>query len=173
VDRDAMISNRMTRATILALGLAFATIASAGAQTYPDKPIRLVVPFPPGGPTDFMARLIAQHVSTTLGQVIIDNRPGAGGTIAAKAVAGAEPDGYTLLYGSSATLGIAPALYKTADYDPVKSFAPIALVSQVPFVLPVALIMVAGVMTLRSVPNSRQSTEHRFDTIGVRSFSGS
>jgi tripartite-type tricarboxylate transporter receptor subunit TctC len=134
-----MISNRMTRATILALGLAFATIASAGAQTYPDKPIRLVVPFPPGGPTDFMARLIAQHVSTTLGQVIIDNRPGAGGTIAAKAVAGAEPDGYTLLYGSSATLGIAPALYKTADYDPVKSFAPIALVSQVPFVLLVAL----------------------------------
>jgi tripartite-type tricarboxylate transporter receptor subunit TctC len=129
---------RSVRAAIAAIGLGLALIAPAGAQTYPDKPIRLIVPFPPGGPTDFMARLIAQHVSANLGQVIIDNRPGAGGTIAAKAVAAAEPDGYTLLYGSSATLGIAPALYKNADYDPIKSFAPVALVASVPFVLVIA-----------------------------------
>ena len=132
-----MISKRVAL-TFVAVGLGVALIAPAGAQTYPDKPIRLIVPFPPGGPTDFMARLIAQHVSANLGQVIIDNRPGAGGTIASKAVASAEADGYTLLYGSSATLGIAPALYKNVGYDPVKSFAPIALVSKVPFVLVVA-----------------------------------
>jgi tripartite-type tricarboxylate transporter receptor subunit TctC len=126
-----------------ALVLAVASLAAfaaspAQAQSYPDRPIRLMVPFPPGGPTDFMARLVAQHLAMTIGQVIIDNRPGAGGTIAAKIVAAAEPDGYTLLYGSSATLGIAPALYRNADYDPVKSFAPIALVSMVPFILAVA-----------------------------------
>ena len=126
---------RSVRAAIAAIGLGLALIASAGAQTYPDKPIRLIVPFPPGGPTDFMARLISQYLSMNLGQVVIDNRPGAGGTIAAKAVASAEPDGYTLLYGSSGTLGIGPALYKNVDYDPIKSFAPIALVSRVPFAL--------------------------------------
>ena len=123
---------------IAVIGSAFAATGAANAQTYPDRPIKLIVPFPPGGPTDYVARLVAQNVSVSLGQVVIDNRAGAGGTIAAKAVAIAEPDGYTLLYGSSATLGIAPALYKTVDYDPVRSFAPIALVSRVPFVLGIA-----------------------------------
>jgi tripartite-type tricarboxylate transporter receptor subunit TctC len=131
-----MISRRTTLATLASLALA--PIVSASAQSFPDKPIRLIVPFPPGGPTDFMARLIAQHLSANLGQIVVENRPGAGGTLAAKVVASAEPDGYTLLYGSSATLGIAPALYKNADYDPVRSFAPIALVSSVPFVLVIA-----------------------------------
>jgi tripartite-type tricarboxylate transporter receptor subunit TctC len=114
-----MISRRTALATLASLALA--PIVSAQAQTYPDKPIRLIVPFPPGGPTDFMARLIARHLSANLGQIVVENRPGAGGTLAAKAVASAEPDGYTLLYGSSATLGIAPALYKNADYDPVRA----------------------------------------------------
>ena len=131
----------MTRRRVLfaiaVIGLALAA-GAANAQTYPDRPIKLIVPFPPGGPTDYVARLVAQNVSVSLGQVVIDNRAGAGGTIAAKSVAVAEPDGYTLLYGSSATLGIAPALYKTVDYDPVRSFAPIALVSRVPFVLGIA-----------------------------------
>jgi tripartite-type tricarboxylate transporter receptor subunit TctC len=127
------------RKILLLAALSFALPAApAIAQSYPDKPIRLIVPFPPGGPTDFMARLIAQHLSATVGQAIIDNRAGAGGTIASKAVANAEADGYTLLYGSSATLGIAPALYKNVDYDPTKSFAPIALVSRVPFILVIA-----------------------------------
>jgi tripartite-type tricarboxylate transporter receptor subunit TctC len=133
-----MISKRFALSTFVALALALAPSAPAVAQTYPDKPIRLIVPFPPGGPTDFMARLIAQYLSMNLGQVIIDNRPGAGGTIAAKAVASAEPDGYTLLYGSSGTLGIGPALYRNVDYDPIKSFAPIALVASVPFALVIA-----------------------------------
>ena len=131
------MTRRRVPFAIAVVGLALAA-GPAGAQIYPDRPIKLIVPFPPGGPTDYVARLVAQNVSVSLGQVVIDNRAGAGGTIAAKAVAVAEPDGYTLLYGSSATLGIAPALYKTVDYDPVRSFAPIALVSRVPFVLGIA-----------------------------------
>jgi tripartite-type tricarboxylate transporter receptor subunit TctC len=78
--------------------------------------------------------------------VVLDNRPGAGGTLGTKAVASAEADGYTLLYGSSATLGIAPALYRNVDYDPVKSFAPIALVSRVPFVLGIAAAVPADTL---------------------------
>src|SRR5262245_9388345 len=139
-DRDKGFGIGMRGKLILLLAaLSFALPAGpAIAQSYPDKPIRLIVPFPPGGPTDFMARLVAQHLSVSVGQVIVENRPGAGGTIASKAVASADADGYTLLYGSSATLGIAPALYKSVDYDPTKSFAPIALVSRVPFILVVA-----------------------------------
>jgi len=133
-----VIDKRAFLSAIVLIGLGLPAAGPATAQTYPDKPIKLVVPFPPGGPTDYVARLVAQHLSVNLGQVVIDNRPGAGGTIASKSVAGSDPDGYTLLYGSSATLGIAPALYKNVDYDPVRSFAPIALVSRVPFVLGIA-----------------------------------
>ncbi len=131
-----MISRQLLLCAVVALALPASW--PAGAQSYPDRPIRLIVPFPPGGPTDYVARIIGQYLSAHLGQVVLDNRPGAGGTIASNAVASAEPDGYTLLYGSSATLGIAPALYRNVEYDPVKSFAPIALVSRVPFVLGVA-----------------------------------
>jgi tripartite-type tricarboxylate transporter receptor subunit TctC len=127
------------RVIVFGMAALLAAIAApAAAQPYPDRPIRMIVPFPPGGPTDFMARLVGQYLAMSVGQTILDNRPGAGGTIAAKIAGGADPDGYTLLYGSSATLGIAPALYKNADYDPVKSFAPVALVSMVPFILAVA-----------------------------------
>src|SRR5207237_635347 len=110
----------------------------AGAQPYPNRPIKLIVPFPPGGPVDVMARFVAQRLSAGIGQVIIDNRPGAGGTIGSKAAAAAEPDGYTLLFGSSTTLAASPALYKNLGYDPIKSFAPDAMISSVPFALVVA-----------------------------------
>ena len=90
----------------------------------------MIVPFAPGGPADTMARLAAQQLSTRLGQsVIIDNRGGAGGTIAAKAAAGAEPDGYTLMFGNTATFAVGPAVYANIGYDPIKNFAPIALFS--------------------------------------------
>jgi tripartite-type tricarboxylate transporter receptor subunit TctC len=82
-----------------------------------------------------MARLTAQMLSTSLGQMIVDNKPGAGGTLAGREAARAEPDGYTLLFGSSATLAIGPALYGNSGYDPVKSFTPIAMVSSVPYVM--------------------------------------
>ena len=88
----------------------------------PSRPIRLLVPFPAGGPVDVMGRLVAQHLSTTLGQqVIVDNRPGAGATIAGKAAATADPDGYTLMVASAATLAIGPTLYPNAGYDPATS----------------------------------------------------
>jgi tripartite-type tricarboxylate transporter receptor subunit TctC len=120
------------------LGTVALTLAAGGAAAqdkYPSKPIRLIVSFPPGGPLDVMARLTAQYLSGSLGQMIVDNKPGAGGTLAGREAARAEPDGYTLLYGSSATLAIGPALYGNSGYDPVKSFAPIAMVSSVPYVM--------------------------------------
>jgi tripartite-type tricarboxylate transporter receptor subunit TctC len=120
------------------LGSMALTLATGGANAqdkYPSKPIRLIVSFPPGGPLDVMARLTAQMLSTSLGQMIVDNKPGAGGTLAGREAARAEPDGYTLLFGSSATLAIGPALYGNSGYDPVKSFTPIAMVSSVPYVM--------------------------------------
>jgi tripartite-type tricarboxylate transporter receptor subunit TctC len=128
----------MIRLAMLAASLALGLAGPAAAQTYPDKPIKLITPFPPGGPVDVMARFVAQQLSTRVGQVIVDNRPGAGGTIGAKFAAGAAPDGYTLLLGSSTTLAAANALYKNIGYDPIKSFEPIVLISSVPFALAVS-----------------------------------
>jgi tripartite-type tricarboxylate transporter receptor subunit TctC len=103
-------------------------------EKYPTRPIRLLVPFPAGGPVDVMGRLIAQRLSSTMGQqVILENRPGAGST--PRAAAGADPDGYTLLVASAASLAIGPALYNSIGYDPATSFAPVAMVSSVPYVM--------------------------------------
>jgi tripartite-type tricarboxylate transporter receptor subunit TctC len=112
-------------------------VGSAGAQTYPDRPIKLVVPFGAGGPPDVAARIIADYLSAQLGTIFIDNRPGAGGTIAAKAVAAMPPDGYTLMLATSGTLSISAQLYRDPGYDPLTSFAPIALISTAPLVLAV------------------------------------
>jgi tripartite-type tricarboxylate transporter receptor subunit TctC len=106
---------------------AMATIATgAAAQTYPAKPIRIIVGFAPGGPADVMARLIGQRMTQALGQtIVVENRPGAGGTIGARAVAEAEPDGYTLLLGNTSTLVIGPMIYRNIGYDPTKDLAPV------------------------------------------------
>jgi tripartite-type tricarboxylate transporter receptor subunit TctC len=127
-------------AVLIALLLATASSvpAAAIAQPYPSRPIKLIVPFPPGGPVDVMARVVVQRLSIGLGQMIIDNRPGAGGTLGSRSAAMAEPDGYTLLFGSSTTLAAAPALYRNPGYDPTKSFTPVGMISSVPFVLAVA-----------------------------------
>ncbi len=104
--------------------------ADAVAQSYPNRPIKLIVPFPAGGPPDTIARLVGDKISSRLGQtVVIDNRPGGGATVGTRAVANAEPDGYTLLFGSTTSLSIGPALFKNLDYDPIKSFAPVAAIS--------------------------------------------
>jgi tripartite-type tricarboxylate transporter receptor subunit TctC len=118
--------------------LAAVLIASAGAaqaQSYPSRPIKLVVAVIAGGPMDIMGRLVAQQLSATLGPVFVENRAGAGTTLGAKAVASAEPDGYTLLLGNAATLAIGPTLYKSAGYDPLTSFAPVAFIASVPYVM--------------------------------------
>jgi|SRR5215813_4069531 len=122
------------------LGIALAAILAAPehvqAQAYPAKTIKLIVPFGPGGPTDVSARLVAQVVQAALGQsVVIENRPGAGGATGTKAAAGADPDGYTLLLATSATLGVVPALVKNPGYDAVRSFAPIVKIADSTLVL--------------------------------------
>ena len=110
--------------------------AEAVAQSYPTRPIKMILPFPPGGPIDTMGRLVAQQMSASLGQnVYIENRAGGGSSIGMRAAATADPDGYTLLFASSGPLAITPALYKNLDYDPNKNFAPVATVSSGPMVL--------------------------------------
>ncbi|MEI8150853.1 MAG: tripartite tricarboxylate transporter substrate binding protein [Hyphomicrobiales bacterium] len=123
-----------TRVTVAAL-LVVALAAPASSQSYPTKPIKLIVPFGAGGPVDVMGRLVAQKLSASVGATIVENRPGQGGTVGSRTVATAEPDGYTLMVATSTTVGLSANLYKTLDFDPVKSFAPIALISSVPAVL--------------------------------------
>lgn len=103
---------------------------AAEAQTYPNHTIKMIVPFAAGGPADTMARIVANRLQTALGQsVILDNRPGAGGTLGAKAAVAADPDGYTLMYANTATLAVGPAVYANIGYDPLTQFAPVALVA--------------------------------------------
>ena len=109
------------------------------AQAYPTKPIRLIVPFPPGGATDIIGRTLAQKLSTQLGQnVIVDNKPGAGGTLGSNEAAKASPDGYTLLLATTSTHSIAPSLYKNIPYSAEKDFSPISEVATATNVLIVA-----------------------------------
>ena len=117
-----------------ALLAAVAMLATpASAQDYPNRPITLVVPFPPGGSTTIVARIVADKMSEALGQsIIVDNRGGAGGTIGSRAVAKSPPDGYTILLGYTGTLAIGPSLYANAGYDPRKDFAPIGRIASAP-----------------------------------------
>jgi tripartite-type tricarboxylate transporter receptor subunit TctC len=112
-------------------------VAPAHAQpNYPSKPIKLVVPFPPGGPLDTVGRTIAQKLSESWGQpIVVENKPGAGGNIGADSVAKAAPDGYTILMGALSTHAVNPSLYPSMPYDAVKDFAPITLVATTPNVL--------------------------------------
>jgi tripartite-type tricarboxylate transporter receptor subunit TctC len=122
------------RRILLAAALSGAPLAAWAA--FPERPLRLVVPFPAGGAADLMARGLAQHLGGQLGQqVVIDNRGGAGGTVACEIVARAPADGYTLLFGTMGTQAINPALYSKLRYDPLKDFAPIALTHITPRVL--------------------------------------
>jgi tripartite-type tricarboxylate transporter receptor subunit TctC len=105
-------------------------MVSAEAQTWPSRPIRLIVPFPAGGPPDVIARVMADLIGPRLGgTVVVENRPGAGSTIGTRSVASADPDGYTFLYASTTSLSIAPSVFKNPGYDPVKDFTPVAGVS--------------------------------------------
>jgi tripartite-type tricarboxylate transporter receptor subunit TctC len=121
---------------LLALLLAALWSLPALAQTYPSKPVKIIVPFPAGQSTDILARVMADQLTRSLGQqVIVENRPGAGGSIGADAAAKAAPDGYTLLMVTISTHGIAPALYPKLPYDAQKDFAPIANIGLTPQVL--------------------------------------
>ena len=133
-----MTSGSGCRAAAGVLFLAVACCAAAGAQaqSYPAKPIRLILPFPPGGGTDVVGRLLAQKLGQALGQqVIVDNRAGAGGRIGTDLVAKSLPDGYTLLLATSSVMGTGPALYQKLPFDMPKDFAPISLVAYTAYVL--------------------------------------
>ncbi len=128
----------MARCINLILAALTATVFFGGpvsvkAEDYPDRPITLVVPFPPGGSTTIVARIIADKMSQSLGQsIVVDNRGGAGGTIATRAVSKATPDGYTIALGYTGTLAIGPSLYPSAGYDPRKDFTPIGQIGIAP-----------------------------------------
>jgi len=126
---------RLLSLVVAAAGVALAPPGFAQVP-YPSKPIRFVVPFPPGGPLDITGRAIAQKLAESWGQpVVVDNRPGAGGGIGAELVARSPGDGYTLLMGAVSTHAINPSLYAKIPYDPQKDFVPVALVAQVPNIL--------------------------------------
>src|SRR5215471_8346687 len=128
------MTHSFRRAVAAAFLLLFA--AQAAAQSYPTRPITLIVPFAAGGPADFLGRLIGQKMGDDLGQqVVVDNRPGANTIIGAQAVAKASPDGYTLLMAIDGTLVMNPFLYSKLAYDPFKDFAPVSLVALVPSAL--------------------------------------
>jgi tripartite-type tricarboxylate transporter receptor subunit TctC len=132
-----MATRRGVLSAMVGLGatLPLARIGSARAQqNYPNRPIRMIVPFPPGGPIDTMARLVAEELSTSIGKVVVENRAGGGSTLGTKYVAGTPPDGYTLLFGSSGSLAVAPALYSSLDIDTRTAFVPIAVVALLPHV---------------------------------------
>jgi tripartite-type tricarboxylate transporter receptor subunit TctC len=121
---------------LLPLMIAVVTAPAFAADPYPSRPIRVVVPYAPGGNVDISARIIAQPLGEVIGQtVVVDNRPGAGGNLGAGMVAKATPDGYTLLVGSSGPLSVNPVIFKNLPYDSLKDFAPISTVQAVPLVM--------------------------------------
>ena len=127
----------MNAAFALTMAALFGVAATPSrAQEYPTKPIRMVVPFAPGGPNDVLGRIVAQKISTQIGQqIVIDNRSGAGGATGTAAVSAASPDGYTLLFSGTSSLAINPSLYKGLAYDPVRDFAPVSLAGTAPSLL--------------------------------------
>src|SRR5262245_4665095 len=127
-----MIDKRALLKSLLASAGAFALVSPASAEDYPSKPIRIIVTVAPGGPMDTIARFVAQQMQEKLGQpVVVENRAGAGSTIGARAVASADPDGSTLMWGTLSAIAIAPVLYKDPGYDP-NAFVPAALIAEFP-----------------------------------------
>jgi tripartite-type tricarboxylate transporter receptor subunit TctC len=119
------------RSVVVAAAVVLGGAAGAHAQSYPTRPIRMIVPFTPGGSTDIYARTLSPKLADAVGQqVVVDNRPGAGGALGAELAAKAAPDGYTLWIGQTANLAIGPALRKKSPYDPVRDFAPITMVQR-------------------------------------------
>ena len=142
---------------------AFAAVVAGGntaAQNYPAKPVRLIAPFPAGGGTDILARMIARKLGEDLAQsFVVDNRTGAAGIIGTEAVARAAPDGYTLLMGTTGTHTTNPAVFAKLPYDPVRDFAPVSLVGNAPFVLVVhPSIPVKSLRDLIALAKDRKST---------------
>jgi tripartite-type tricarboxylate transporter receptor subunit TctC len=139
---------RVLRLAVIAFTAICAVVTAAAAQTYPNQPLHLIVPFPPGGVTDVMARTVAARLSEELGQsVVVDNRAGASGIVGSEAAAHAAPDGYTLMMGNISTLAINSATFVKLPYDPEKSFAPISMVAIQPL-----LVVVHPSLSAKTLP---------------------
>ena len=155
-------------AALVALAVSFAS----AADWQPTKPLRIVVPFAPGGQPDVVARALAEPLSKSLGQpVIVENRPGAGGNIAAEAVAKSAPDGHTLLMGTNGPLAVSPALYRNLPYDPLKDLAPVTLVGTSPNLI--AVNPSTGVTTLKALVEKAKAEPGKlnFSSVGKGSIS--
>ena len=127
---------RTARSLVLLLAAFWTVPAPALAQAYPNKPITLIIPFPPGGPTDVLGRVLAENLAVQIKEsVVVDNRGGASGNLGAQAAAKAAPDGYTLFFSTGGTHGINPSLYKNTGYDPIKDFTPIVWVTIAPNII--------------------------------------
>lgn len=151
----------------LALAFVLAILVSAAhAQEWPAKPLRLIVPFAPGGVTDNAARVIAEPLSARLGQpVVAENRPGAGGNIGTAAVAQAEPDGYTLLLGYDGTLVINPHVYSKIPFDPLRDFAPVTKLGDATLIL--VAHPAAGVRSLKELIRAAKARPFAYGTSGT------
>src|SRR5688572_30937572 len=132
--------NQALRCAAAAALLSAAAAGAAHAQgDYPNKPIRFIVPFPPGGGTDIVSRLVVNKRPGTLGwRIVIDNRGGAGGSVGMEAAANSAPDGYTLVMGQTSNLAVNPSLYAKLPYQPLRDFSPVSLVSMIPIVFMVS-----------------------------------
>jgi tripartite-type tricarboxylate transporter receptor subunit TctC len=151
---------RCTGVLLVVLGMLMA--APVWAQSYPTKPVRIVAPFPPGGVADVLARALAPELQAALGQqVIVDNKPGAGGNIGAEIVAKAEPDGHTLLLASAGILTINEFLYAKMPFDPAKAFSPITVVGDMPNI--VVVHPRAGVATLKELIDKAKAQPGKLD----------
>ena len=159
--------------TGLAMVLLSLSLGAAGAQTWvAARAVKLVVPFAPGGQPDVVARSLAEPLARALGQpVIVENRPGAGGNIAAEAVARAAPDGLTLLVGTNGPLAVSPALYKDLPYDPLRDFAPVTLVGTSPNLIAVNPSL--GVTSLKALVEKAAAEPGKlnFSSVGKGSVS--
>lgn len=150
------MNHQTSRRALIAAAVLAACGVGAHAQSYPNKPIKLIVPFPPGGSADVLARTVGERVGKAMGQsVVVENRPGAGGIPGAQAVATAPADGYTLLFANT-NIAINPSLYKTLPYDTATAFAPVVLMVQVPNLLLVpADLGVSNVQELIAMAKAR------------------
>ncbi len=153
----------LTRRAFLGTSAAFALCGPAAAQAWPDRPIRLIVPFPPGGGTDVISRQLAERVgANTRWTIVIENRAGAGGTLGLDAVAKAPPDGYTIGMGQASNLTVNPSLYPKMPYESLRDFAPISLVATQPL-----LIVVSGKSAFRSVGDMIAAGKAKADAVSI------
>ena len=153
----------MTRRAFLGTSAAFALCGPAAAQAWPDRPIRLIVPFPPGGGTDVISRQLAERVgANTRWTIVIENRAGAGGTLGLDAVAKAPPDGYTIGMGQASNLTVNPSLYPKMPYESLRDFAPISLVATQPL-----LIVVSAKSAFRSVGDMITAGKANSDAVSI------